>query len=323
MSRWITALAASAIVCVSSAHAQEDPAKNYPSKPVRALVPFAAGGGVDYIARVIIDKMFEGAAGRIVIENKPGGGGILASETVARATPDGYTLFFAPPSPITLNPALYSKLPYNPDDLVPISQVVSFPMVLVANKDIPGVNSAPDLVAWAKANPTKSNFGGTAATFQMLGFMFRKATGIPYEFINYKSTTEVTTAMMGGDVAMGILDTGPISAPIKNNQIKALAVTPPKRSEFFPNIPSFKEQGIDVEYVGWVGIFTPKGTPQPIVNKIEAEAIKAMKNPDVQKQLRARETEPTGSTAEEFRRAIKIEAERWQVVAKENNFKLD
>jgi tripartite-type tricarboxylate transporter receptor subunit TctC len=322
MSRWIAALAAAAIVAASSAYGQEDPAKNYPSKPVRALVPFAAGGGVDYIARVIVDKMFEGAAGRIVIENKPGGGGILASETVARATPDGYTLFFAPPSPITLNPALYSKLPYNPDDLVPISQVVSFPMVLVANKDLP-VKTAPELVAWAKANPAKSNFGGTAATFQMLGFMFRKATGIPYEFINYKSTTEVTTAMMGGDIAMGILDTGPISAPIKNGQIKALAVTPPTRSEFFPNIPTFKEQGIDVEYVGWVGIFAPKGTPQSIINKIEAEAIRAMKNPDVQKQLRARETQPTGSTAEAFRRAIKIETERWAVVAKENNFKLD
>lgn len=321
MSRWIAAIAA-AVLAASSAYAQEDPAKSYPSKPVHALVPFAAGGGVDFIARVIADKMFEGAAGRFVIENKPGGGGILASETVARATPDGYTLFFAPPSPITLNPALYSKLPYNPDDLVPISQLVSFPMVLVANKDLP-VKSANDLVAWAKANPAKSNFGGTAATFQMLGFMFRKATGIPYEFINYKSTTEVTTAMMGGDVAMGILDTGPISAPIKNGQIKALAVTPPTRTPFFPDIPTFKEQGIDLEYVGWVGIFAPKGTPEPIIRKIEAEAIHAMKHPDVQKQLRARETEPTGSTAEEFRRAIKVETERWAVVAKENNFKLD
>ena len=317
------ACAAAVLALAGAALAQEDPAKNYPAKQVRGLVPFAAGGGVDYIARVIIDKMFEGAAGRIFIENKPGGGGILASETVARATPDGYTLFFAPPSPITLNPALYSKLPYNPQDLVPISQVVSFPMVLVANKDLPGVNSAPDLVKWAKANPAKSNFGGTAATFQMLAFMFRKATGIPYEFINYKSTTEVTTAMMGGDVAMGILDTGPISAPIKNGLIKALAVPPPKRSEFFPDIPSFKEQGIDVEYVGWVGIFTPKGTPQSIVNKIEAEAIRAMKHPDVQKQLRARETLPLGTTAAEFARAIKVETERWAVVAKENNFKLD
>jgi tripartite-type tricarboxylate transporter receptor subunit TctC len=319
----LTALCMLATVALAGAAlAQEDPAKSYPSKPVRALVPFAAGGGVDFIARVIIDKMFEGAPGRIVIENKPGAGGIVASETVARAAPDGYTLYFSPPSPITLNPALYSKLSYNPDDLVPISQVVSFPMVLVANKDLP-VNSAPELVAWAKANPAKSNFGGTAATFQMLGFMFKKATGIPYEFINYKSTTEVTTAMMGGDVAMGILDTGPISAPIKNGQVKALAVTPPKRSEFFPNIPTFKEQGIDVEYVGWVGIFAPKGTPASILRKIEAEAIQAMKNPDVQKQLRARETEPVGSTAEEFREAIRIETARWAAVAKENNFRLD
>jgi tripartite-type tricarboxylate transporter receptor subunit TctC len=311
-----------AVAFAGAALAQEDPAKSYPAKPVRGLVPFAAGGGVDYIARVVIDKMFVGAAGRIVIENKPGAGGIVASETVARAAPDGYTLYFAPPSPITLNPALYSKLPYNPQDLVPITQIVSFPMVLVANKDLP-VKNAADLVAWAKANPSKSNFGGTAATFQMLGFMFRKATGIPYEFINYKSTTQVTTAIMGGDVAMAILDTGPISAPIKNGQIKALAVTPPQRSEFFPNIPTFKEQGMDVEYVGWVGIFAPKGTPEPILKKIEAEAIKAMKHPDVQRQLRARETQPTGSTAEEFRRAIKIETERWAVVAKENNFRLD
>ena len=323
MTRLLAALVAAGIAA-SPAFAQEDPAKTYPSKPVKMLVPFAAGGGNDVIARLFADKMFPGAAGRVVIENKTGAGGIIAAEAVSRAANDGYTLLVSPPSIFTVNAAVYDKLPYDPKkDFVTVSQLATLFFIFVVNKDIPA-NNLNELVAWMKANPKKSNWGGSAATFQLLSILFKQQTGAPFEFIQYRASNEVTQALISGDLAMTIVDAGPVSAALKNGNVRALAVTAKKRHPAYADIPTVREAGIPIiEYESWTGIFAPAGTPPAIVKKLEIEFARVAKLPEIVQALNARETESTGLMAEPFHRQIQEETEKWHKVARDNNIKFE
>ena len=307
-----------------SATAQDDPAKAYPAKPIKILVGFAAGGGNDVIARIFADKMFPGAAGRAVVENKTGAGGIIAAEAVAHAAPDGYTLLASPPSVLTVNPAVYAKLPYDPKkDLVPVSQLATLFFIFVINKDLPA-KTLGDLASWMKANPAKSNWGGSAATFQLLSVLFKQQTGVPFEYIQYRASSEVTQALISGDLAMTIVDAGPVSAALKNGQVRALAVTAHKRHPAYPDLPTVAEAGYpSIEYESWTGVFAPAGTPPSIVKKLEAEYARIAKLPEVIQYLTARETDSSGLTSEPFARQIAAEAEKWQKVARDNNIKFE
>jgi len=306
-----------------SAAAQGDPAKDYPAKPIRIYVGFTAGGGTDFIARVIADKMFEGAGRSAIIENKPGASGIIAAETTMRAAPDGYSLMFAPAGVMTVNPAVYTKLSYAPErDFIPISLTATFPLILAVNNALP-VNNVTELVAWAKANPTKANQGGSGQAFQLVAYLFRKQTGAVFEYLQYKSTSESTAALIAGEIIMSMVDAGPLSGAIKNGLVRGLAVSSPQRMAAFPNLPTMSEQGFkDLDVELWAGMFAPAGTPAPIIRKLEAELIRVANLPDVKERLRSHEVEPLGSTGAEFVRRIAAETERYTAIARENNIKV-
>ncbi|HEY5608324.1 MAG TPA: tripartite tricarboxylate transporter substrate binding protein [Alphaproteobacteria bacterium] len=306
-----------------TAAAQDDPAKGYPAKPIRIYVGFTAGGGTDFIARVIADKMFEGAGRSAIIENKPGASGIIAAETTLRTAPDGYGLMFAPAGVMTVNPAVYTKLSYSPErDFIPISLTATFPLILAVNNALP-VKNVAELVAWAKANPTKANQGGSGQAFQLVAYLFRKQTGAVFEYLQYKSTSESTAALIAGEIIMSMVDAGPLSGAIKNGQVRGLAVSSPQRMAAFPNLPTMAEQGFkDLDVELWAGMFAPAGTPAPIIQKLEAELIRVATLPDVKERLRSHEVEPVGSTGPEFARRIASETARYTAIARENNIKI-
>ena len=315
-----------ALVAVLGAHAaaaEDDAAKGYPAKPIKIYVGFTAGGGTDFIARVIADKMFEGAGRSAIIENKPGASGIIAAETTMRSAPDGYGLMFAPAGVMTVNPAVYDKLSYAPQrDFIAVSLAATFPLILAVNNALP-VRSVAELVAWAKANPAKANQGGAGQAFQLVAYLLRKQTGAVFEYLQYKSTSESTAALIAGEIIMSMVDAGPLSGAIKNGQIRGLAVSSPRRMAAFPELPTMSEQGInDLDVELWAGLCAPAGTPASIVKKLEAEIIRVVNLPDVQERLRSHEVEPVGSTAAEFVRRIAAETERYTLIAHENNLRV-
>jgi tripartite-type tricarboxylate transporter receptor subunit TctC len=312
------------MVHASGAVAQQDPAANYPTKPVRVIVPFAAGGGTDFLARVVGDRMFPGPDRAIVVENRAGAGGVIGVDAVRRAAPDGYTLLLGPAGVMTVTPAVDPKATFVVlRDFAPVSMVASYPFILAANAALP-IRSVNDLVAWAKANPAKANFGGAAVSFRLVGELFKQQTGMPFEFITYKSSTETVTALMSGEVAMTIVDSGPVSGHIKSGQVRGLAVTTPKRVPAFPELPTLAEAGVPgVEVVSWAGLFAPAGTPSAIVKKLQDEIIRVVQIPEIRQQLLARETDAVGNTSEEFARVIAAETARWAAIAKANNIRIE
>ncbi len=312
------AVAAALLACATASASAQD----YPAKPIRVYVGLAAGGGIDYLARMYADKMF-GGQNRMFVENKTGAGGNIAAEALARATPDGYTLMVAPASVMTLTFAVYSKLPFKQDEFAPVARIATYPYLFVTNAELP-IKSVKDMVTWAKANPAKANWAGSGAVFKLLSILFAQQTGVKLEFIPYKSSTESATALMAGDVSMQMSDTGPVSAMIKNGKIRALAIATPQRTPLFPDLPTFAEQGFDsMTYHPWAGLFAPAGTPPAIVAKLEAEVIRVSKLPEIQQALFARETEASAVGAAELSRIVAAETARFTAIAKEHNIKFD
>ena len=307
-------------VAAAGAHAQ---APAYPVKPVRVVVGFPPGAGNDILARLVGQELSKSLGQPVVIDNKPGASAIIAAELVARSAPDGYTLMVAPIGAITINPAVYAKLPYAPKDFVPISMIASFPLVLVVNPKTP-VHTVADLVAYAKAHPAAANVGGSGVGFELVDALFKMRTGAPIVYVRYKSSTEAVTALAGGEILMSIVDTGPVSGPLKGGQVKAIAVTSKNRVGFLPDIPTMAEAGVpEVTAEFWSGLFAPAGTPAPIVKKLQDETIRVVKSADVQKRMQALHVTPEGTTSEEFSRRISQEVEQWSAVAKANHIKME
>src|SRR5512134_233981 len=220
---WIAAFACIALAAPAAAH------DAYPSKPIRIIVGYSAGGGNDIIVRVMQPKLQEGLGQTVVVENKPGAQSIVAAEFVAKAPADGYTLLMGPSGPMTINPATYSRLPYHPQrDFAPVSMICSFPLVVVVSSSLP-VKSIRDLVAYAKANPGKSNYASSAGVFQVTTELFKQKTGTPFEMIPYKGSGESIQALIAGQVTMTIVDPAPAAGPLKAGTIRALAVTSANR----------------------------------------------------------------------------------------------
>src|ERR1700754_4114770 len=264
---WLIAMAA-----MTSASAQEDPTK-YPSKPIHIIVGFAAGGGNDIIARVFGQKLSESLGQPVIVENKPGGGAIVATEFVAKSPPDGYTLLMSA-SGISINPAVYAKLPYDAiNDFVAVSELGSFPLIMIVNASSP-IKSVAELVSFAKANPDKTNYASSSASFQLVTELFKQKTGAPMQVIPYKSANESVLAVVSGQVTTTIADAGPVVSQVKSGTVRALAIAAPKRMEELPDVPTLQETGADVNGVLWSGIFAPKGTPPAIVKKLEGEFIR-------------------------------------------------
>jgi tripartite-type tricarboxylate transporter receptor subunit TctC len=304
------------------ASAQEDPAK-YPTRPVHIIVGFTAGGGNDIIARIFGQKLSESLGQPVIIDNKPGGGAIVATEYVAKSTPDGYTLLVGASGAMAINPAVYAKLPYNSiRDFVAVSELASFPLILIVNPSSP-IKSVAELVAYAKANPDKTNYSSSSAAFQLATELFKQKTGAPMQEIPYKGTNDSVMAVISGQVTATIADAGPALSQVLGGQARALAVAAPRRMDELPDVPTLKEAGADVDAVLWSGIFAPRDTPPSVVKKLEGELMRIARLPDVIARLKPLGIESVGSRSEEFSKILAADIARWTEVARAGNIKIE
>jgi len=297
---------------------------SFPNKPIHIVVGFAAGGGNDIIVRVVAPKMSEGLGQPVIIENKPGAQGIISCEYVAKSAPDGYTLLMGPSGPMTMNPAIYSKLSYEPlRDFAPISMIGDFPLILVVSASLPA-NSVKELIAYAKARPDKVNYAASAAPFQLAAELFNQKTGTKFVHIPYKSSGESVGAVMSGQVTMTIMDPPPAIGPLKGGKVRGLAVTSASRDPSMPDLPTLAEAGVpDVEIRLFTGFLAPAATPSAIVKRLQQELARVVKLPEIKERLDQMAIVPSGNTPEEFRGIIARDIAKWTAVAKGANIKAD
>jgi tripartite-type tricarboxylate transporter receptor subunit TctC len=295
----------------------------FPNRPIHIIVGNAAGGGNDMLARLLGQKLSDRLGQPVVIENKVGASGSVAAQYVAKSAPDGHTLLMAPTGTLTINPAVISNLPYDPQrDFQPISLVASFPLMLVVNSLTPAHN-VQELVALATIDPNKANAGGSGVTFELVQKMFEMRTGSQFQYISYRSNTETMTALMRGDILMSLSDIGPVAGVLKDGRIRALAVTSSERLPEWPDVPTMAEAGIkDMEISFWSGLVSPAGTAPSIVERLQNEVIAAMRRDDVRALLMADEITPVGSTSEDFAQKIVRERLVWAQVAKTAHIQL-
>ena len=318
MTRWLAAIAWIALAAPAAAQ------DSYPSKPIRIIVGYSAGGGNDIIVRVMQPELAKGLGQPIVVENRPGAQSIVAAEVVAKAPADGYTLLMGPSGPMTINPATYSKLPYHPQrDFAPISMICSFPLIVVVSSSLP-VKNIQDLVAYAKANPGKSNYASSAGVFQVATELFKQKTGTSFEMIPYKGSGESIQALIAGQVTMTIVDPAPATGPLKAGTIRALAVTSANRHPNWPDLPTMAEAGVaDMEVPVWTAFFAPARTPPAIVARLQKEVARVVHVSDVKERFAAMGLVSVGSTEEALARVVARDIEKYTAVAKAANIKND
>jgi tripartite-type tricarboxylate transporter receptor subunit TctC len=307
-------------LAVGTAAAQD----SYPSKPIRIVVGYSAGGGNDIIVRVMQPELSKGLGQPIIVENKPGAQSIIAAELVAKAPADGYTILMGPSGPMTINPATYSKLPYSPTrDFAPISMICQFPLLVTVDAKLP-IRSVKELVAYAKANPGKSNYASSAGIFQITTEMFKQRTGISIEMIPYKSSGESVQAVIGGQVMMTIVDPAPATGALKAGTLRGLAVTSGKRHPSWPDLPTTAEAGVpDMEVPVWTAFFAPAKTPPAIVARLQKEVGRVVQTAEVRERFAQMGLDPVGGSSDDLARRVDRDIEKWTAVAKAANIKND
>jgi tripartite-type tricarboxylate transporter receptor subunit TctC len=318
--RFLAAIAAATIVPFASA-------QDYPgSKPIRLIVPFPAGGGTDIFARVMGNKLTESLKWVVIIDNKPGAGGNLGIDAVAKAPPDGYTLGLGQTSNLAINPTLYPKLPYDSlKDLVPIVLVADAPLVLVVPASSP-YKTLGELIAAAKKKPGDITFGspGNGTVAHLTGELLQTAAGVKFQHIPYKGSAQAITDLIGGQVQSYMSSVPTALSHIKAGKLRPLAVTSMKRAATLPDVPTIAESG----YKGfdantWFGLVAPKGTPPAIVEKINAEVNKVLKSADVREKFAAEGGGALGGSSQEFAAVLKADHAKWGKVVKDSGAKLD
>ncbi len=300
-------------------------AQPYPSKPVRVIVPLAAAGTGDTLARVVSEEMAKILGQPFVVENRPGSGGIIGTELVAKAAPDGYTLLSASPSHV-IHPALRPKVGYDPiKDFEPITVIANTHQLIVGHPSVPA-STVKELVAFAKANPGKLNYGsaGTGSATHLNMEMFKTMTGTFITHIPYRGSTQSRQDLVAGEVQLsvdGLLPTMPL---IKAGKLKAFGLTSNRRSSVAPEIPTLAEAGV-TGYASdtWYGIVAPGGTPNPVIATLHAAAIKAINTPSVRDRLTKQGAELVGNTPAEFRALLERELRLWSEVVKDSGAKVD
>lgn len=303
-------------LCVSALAHGPLAAQEFPTRPVRIVVGQGAGGGMDTIARLVGQRLAPGLGQPMVVENRTGAGGMIATETVARAPADGYTLLLGPIGNMVFTPILSSRMRVSTTaDFAPISLVATFPLVLVVSSSQP-IQSVSELVSWMKAHPGKANFGGSGPAFRFANELFKVKTGAPGEFVQYKSMTETITALIAGDLVMSMVDTGPATPQINAGKLRALAVTSPSRLPSLPQVPTMSELGLsDIEFRFWTALFAPAGTPDTIVRRLGDELARVLAQPDIGAQMAALQVQPTASSPEQLRQLLESDLVRWGQVA--------
>jgi tripartite-type tricarboxylate transporter receptor subunit TctC len=296
----------------------------YPSKPIRIVVGYAAGGGNDIIVRVMQPEMSKGLGQPVIVENKPGAQSIIAAETVAKAAPDGYTILMGPSGPMTINPATYSKLPYDARrDFAPISLICQFPLIVAVSAALP-VKSIKELIEYAKANPAKANYSSSAGIFQVTTELFKQRTATSFVMIPYKSSGESVQALLSGDVMVTIVDPPPVSGPLKAGTVRGLAITSAQRHPSWPDLPTMAEAGVpDMEVPVWTAFFAPAKTPSAVIARLHKEVARAVHTPEVRERFAQMGLDPVGSTPDELAKVVARDLEKYTAVAKAANIKND
>ena len=297
---------------------------NYPIKPINFVVPYGAGGGADSRSRQIAQKMSVILKQPIVVDNKPGAGGNIGTEFISRAAPDGYTIGMGNFAPMAVNKTLFGNLRYNPEtDITPIVLVEKGPLVLVVNPSS-SYKTIQDIVAAAKAKPGELTFssGGIGGSHQLSAELFEQNAGIDMIHVPYKSGSAGLTDLMAGNVTMMFDQMYSAMPSIKADKLRPIAITSKKRSPLLPNVPSFAENGYPkVEVLNWQGLIAPKGTPKAIIDKLNAAANEALKDPQLRELMLSQGNEIGGGSAADFAALIKSESIKWSAVVKTANIK--
>jgi tripartite-type tricarboxylate transporter receptor subunit TctC len=312
------------VLAAATTASAQDAAANYPSKPIRVIVPFAAGGGNDIFARLVGQKLGEILGQTIINENKPGAGGRIAAEYVMNQPHDGYTLFVGASGVMSVAAAAYPNLTYHPTrTFVPLSMIADFPLILVIPVDHPA-KTVKELVEWAKKNPDKANYASTSPAFITATELLKLKSGMPGTMIPYKSSNEMILSLMQGQTLLAISDGPPAMPQIKAGKVKALAVTGSQRSDELPDVPSMAEAGYpEVNTKLWSGYFAALNTPPAIVAKLETALRKAITDPGVAAKLKAMAVTPGNLSSADFRKMIDTDIKGYQDVIKAANLKFD
>jgi tripartite-type tricarboxylate transporter receptor subunit TctC len=317
------------VLCLLVAAAAAVPAaalaQAWPSKPVRMVIPFPAGGATDIVGRTIATRLSAALGQQVIVENKPGAGGTIGADAVAKAPPDGYTILMATSSTHSIGPAVNPKMPYDAfRDFAPVAHVANAPSVLIVGHGFPA-RTAQELIALLRQNPGRYNFGSSGiGTYPHLSAeLFKwRAGGLFVVHIPYRGTGLVITDLVAGQIAF-LMDSVVSAQPhIRDGKVRALAVTGAKRSASLPNVPTFAEVGVPgMDGSNWFGVFAPAGTPPEIVQRLNRELNAALRAPDVLERLERSGAEPAGGTPEQFAKTYRDEYENWKAVIKRANIK--
>jgi tripartite-type tricarboxylate transporter receptor subunit TctC len=301
-------------------------AQAWPNKPIRYIVPFAAGGTTDLLGRMIGAKLAEALGQPVVVENRAGAAGALGVELLAKSAPDGYTFGGGTISSHAINVTLYPKLPYDPvKDFTPITMLATLPNMLVVHPSV-GVNSVAELIALLKANPNRYSFGsaGNGTSQHMSGELFKTMTGVSMQHIPYKGSGPMMTDLLGGTVSMSFENMTTAYPPTKTGKLKALAVTTAKRSFVAPEIPTLAESGLPgFEISSWQAMFAPAGLPREIQARVYGEVAKALKSPDISSRLHELGLDPGGMPPEELAALIRNDIPRLGKIVRDSGAKVD
>jgi tripartite-type tricarboxylate transporter receptor subunit TctC len=316
-------LAATAALIPAGAHAANAP---YPVKPIRVIVPFAAGGSTDILIRTVGQKLSEQLQQQLLIDNRGGAGGAIGAELAAKAPPDGYTIMATTSGVVVVNPSLYKKLSYDPlNDFAPIAIIASLPNMLVVHPSLP-VRNVKDLIALAKAHPGQLTYasGGNGTSNHLAGELLKYLAGVNVTHVPYKGGGPAVLAVLTGEITMLFATMPSAMAQVKDKRLKALAVTSRKRSSAAPELPTMIEAGVkDFDVSIWIGVMAPRGSPDAAIARLNKEVAKALHAPEVASRLRSEGYEPVGSTPNEMTASIKTESAIWARVIKAAGIKAD
>jgi len=301
-------------------------AQTYPSRPIKLIVPFPAGGGTDAIAREVATKVATQQGWTLIVDNKPGSGGNLGVDAAAKSTPDGYTIVLGQTSNLAINPTLYSKLPYSPQkDLAPVGLVASSPLVLVVAADSP-YKTLADVIAAGKAKPDAINYAssGSGTVAHLAVEQFQKVAGVKFTHVPYKGAAQGATDLIGGQIQLYMSSVPTLIGHIRSGKMRAIAVTSDKRVNDLPNVPTIAESGFKgFEAVTWFGIAGPASMPKDAVTKLNVAFNKALQDADVRKKLEGQGADVLGGTPEQFGKLIQDDIVRWGKVVKDSGAKVD
>lgn len=323
LNQWYRAFALSGAFLSVLAASHPAAAQSYPSKPISFIVPAAAGGPTDAVTRLIADQMSKSMGVPVIVEPKPGGGGNVGANYVAKSAPDGYTLLMATLGTHAVNETLYSKMQFDPQkDFEAVSQVVSYPLVIAVRPDL-GVNNVADLIKLAKTRNLNRGSGGSGTSMHLSGEYFNSMADTRMTHVPYKGSAPAVTDLLGGQIDL-IFDTILTVLPhARQGKLKVIGVTTDTRSPVLPDVPPISDTVPGFSMSSWIGVVVSKGTPKPIVDRLQSEIAKALKVPEVREKLLSQAAQPVGSKPEQFREFIKQETIRWGKVVKESGARAD